>query len=295
MKLDDVTRARLARSARAHKNLFEIFYARPLSISKSSFRRALTELQELVRVADYYACREAVDVHIRNHLLHYRYSLDLLKMCSCNAENGYKYIEDALEMLEFSLETRCEWIFKAVMVHMLSSRCQWNEIWSGRMQGYKLKQLGESKAAELQALKSTTLLRIMACTSSPSSEEVFIQQGVFIQQLGLMINSGVDDDRIFRCIANGRMPNGQSMTVRLKSTRNPIKKIAEKAKVRINLPFAAVYDESHYLSKAARIANELLTNPTNVCLSHQPDAGTDLAPLVCINITDDDLPWKSQE
>ena len=262
----------------AHRQLLRALYHMPLDLSTTPSDFVERNLKDFVRIAEMYECRSVVDPPLQKHLIHFKTSDTWLARC----------VQDPARMLELALMTKCNWMFIEVFAHLISDIKHWN-FNKSLAQKYQLERLFEEKTSAHQAVLKNTALRMVTeigiCSGNHSDGET-IARLFFHQQMASLMKISLSDvpSRVFRKLAAKEMPSlgtGSMETLR---------------------QFSAYFGRGHFtdckeaygrlLTEASLIANHLLVNQCHVSTKFQKGSGTDLAPLLCFTISEDELPWN---
>ena len=269
----------MSRSVEAHRHLLMILYHMPFDISVEDFDTIRAPLKNLALTADMYGSYPLVGPHIDRQLLPFKSSETALKTC----------IDFPSELIEFAVLVRSDWIFKHTFVHLLSRPSVWNDHHTA-LDSMGLGSLFSRKAeAFLDDVKELALHFLTFPYESTNWPMKLAEYSLRSISAELYRTINERNCTTFRWIQIVRFL-ATSNDLRLKTTELPNLVEGKHTQREISLIEKSI--KCHIL--ASKCCTTLfLANPTNVDTMCQPGAGTNIAPLVCFEITDDDLPWKN--
>ena len=273
---DDIVRAR-QRNATAHRLLLRLLYHIPVDLTLCSSGPLELYVKDLVDVADMYGCRDVIAQYIQRHLLYFKTNDVFLAEC----------VNEPTQMLDFAVLLKCDWVFREVIIHLLS-RPERYEVHKDAISEHGLEELCQRKMKELQIRILEVANDIMSSTaiaSSTTTKACEIGKYYYQQRIALCMRAWLKDrpSFVFRALGRGIIPMATSS---LETSVGDFSYRFHEGERGTQTG----YDSC--LALASAKAQELLQNPCSVSTKHQYQAGTHDAPLICINITDEELPWN---
>ncbi len=252
-------------------------YHIPPTLPFDKVRRAKKAIDLLLKVADMYGCVSLLSTPIEKHLN--LFHDEVLQSCTFAS----------FDMLELSMKLKCPWIFKETMAHLVCKD-------EGYFENYKevYKSLG---IVELISKKRAAFTKLLSDTERSIITGVIIGDygditGIlavsyfrdwFLRKLNAGQGSSLRDDaysRLYRRIGSGQVPRSGKLATFLKPWRMS----------GVSTPGFREGVE-HAFANAKVLVEPVLRD---TAINSRDWAKNIYRPLTCIEIGDDDLPWKDK-
>ena len=280
IEYDNLPTTALAKARRncidAHIHLLGLIYHKPMALPKASFIDIKGPLESIMTVADMYGCSSVAATHLESYLSSFKHNLGVSKECYRNVPG----------MLEFSTKLRSAWLFQETMIYAVNDSRSSGEI-SGNP---NVSFLIEMKRTELMSGIASVDQQILSHVGYSQGEENMIHilarayfRDWFIHKLkkrGLNLRPGYA--KVYRRIQRRKVPTIKKFQIFLKKAARPES---------VSLPAfcGAVLD---CFSQALPYLAGLVSSSTVKYDILGENTGGLNAPLTCIDIREDEMPWN---
>ena len=202
--------------------------------------------------------------------------------------------------IDYSLTVRSDWIFKEAVVHLIScfGTYKADSKYPAETE-LRVQTLIKEKTEELQQSLLRAINSLLLCNSGNtgvSDIHDLIAQSFFRYVVAAATPHGPPFPpayaKVFRTLARGKLPKGPGLmnfsefSAQIGHTaRSEVRECAECSRCKVAL--------GRLLEGAKSSIDGLLKNPTGVRAKTYSSIGLE-APLLCVKITNDDLPWNAQ-
>lgn len=284
MVSDVTTKARQA-MADAHRQLFRLLYHLPSTISTQEIQKAQTPIEKLYTIADMYGCTVLVAAHMRNFVELFRHTF----------HRYHALVDNLPSLLSFSMRTRSPWMFREVMRNLIGCPERLNPATREACYRLGLKPLLLAKEADFRLLLQSVehLLFINFGYGATSqlrdpSAAAWVRESFrcwFVEEIRKGLGSGLGPGyaKVYRHLQFVKIP-GPILTAINARSLSKVQNLGDP-------DFLRAMEEA--FREAAPIIAPLMRTGDSVSW---PSKANDpmAAPLTCITITYDELPWKDK-
>jgi hypothetical protein len=283
VEYDDDAATTLAKARRncidAHIHLFGLIYHKPLALTRVNFTNVKGPLESIMTLADMYGCSSLAVTHMENHLSNFKTNIDVLIECYRNIPG----------MLDFSTKLRSAWMFRETMIHAVSDLRSPNEI----SETVDVSWLIEMKRSDLLQKMAKVDQQLLLLVGYPKGEDTLVHvlaRAYFrdwfthkLRKQGSSLRPGYA--KVYRRISRRKVPS-------IKKFQTFLEKAGRPENVSLQAFCGAVLD---CFSQALPFVQCLVS-----CSSTMRHAilargsGILSAPLTCVDIREDELPWKER-
>ena len=229
-------------------------------------------------LADMYGCSSLVATHLENYLSSYKHNVDVLTECYKNMPG----------MLDFSTKLRSAWLFRETMLYAVNDSRRPEQI----CENVDIIVLIEKKRSELLSKISSVDQQILFHVGYPKGEETLVHilaRAYFrdwfthkLKKQGLSLRPGYA--KVYRRIHRRKVPS-------VKKFQNFLERAGRPESVSVPAFCSAVLD---CFSQAVTYVHRLVSCSTMRYIILGKNNGALHAPLTCIDIHEDELPWKGK-
>lgn len=274
----------------AHRQYLNLVHHTPLAIESSKFKYVVDSIHHLVCVADAYDSLSVVSMPVENFLIRHHRS-DIKRLCNV----------DCKKLLNIVMKIRSGWLLKEIVCRIIGDPLWGDQDIERKFGNSDAAELLRSKRAELRDMLSHIDQRVLLLPQLPQAKKtvrvrdqrtISLATAAFRNEINHVFNSHRKDDwasyaRKYRLLKQRTLSDigwqypRQRWFDRLYSKFGAPSKISREG-------FAIVFQSLQ--KRTAEIIQPLFD-----CVVKPPSVKeASCRGFLCINVTDDDLPWKEE-